>query len=129
MTGRNRPGDPGLSHSMAVSDESVSERNERDMTKYIVHPGTLTVIAADECLILDIDTDLSDEERAALDGDDYFDDGLICEYAEQRGKNIINGNSVPCDNCGSEVLPDNGGLCDSCFEKLPTGEWRTAGTW
>lgn len=58
------------------------------MARFIVHPGTLTVIDADECLIIDIDTDLSDEERSDIDGDDYFDDSLICEYAEQRGRPV-----------------------------------------
>lgn len=56
------------------------------MTKYIIHPGTLTIINADECLVLDLDTDLTPEEREQLDGDDYFDDALIASIAEERGK-------------------------------------------
>lgn len=56
------------------------------MTKYIIHPGTLTIIDADECLILDTETDLTPEEREQLDGDDYFDDALISSIAEERGK-------------------------------------------
>lgn len=102
--------------------------NEREtqMSRYIIHPGTLTVIDADECLILDIDTDLSDEERDKLDGDDYFDDALICEYAERYGSKM---KVEVCDNCGTAVTADDGNLCEACFEKLPTGEWHTAGNW
>lgn len=54
--------------------------------KYIIHPGTGTIIEASDCLVLDLDLDLTDDERAHLEGDDYFDDALICTIAEERGK-------------------------------------------
>ncbi len=58
------------------------------MSRFIIHPGTLTVISADECFILDLDADITAEERDMLDGDDYYDDTLICTLAEQYGVRV-----------------------------------------
>lgn len=58
------------------------------MRRFIIHPGTLTVINMAECLLLDIDTDLTDGERDRLQGDDYADDSLICTFAEQYGRRM-----------------------------------------
>jgi hypothetical protein len=52
--------------------------------KYIVHEGTGTVIAVDECVIVDV----PEEVLTTLDGDDYFDEYKICEYASENGKPI-----------------------------------------
>lgn len=52
--------------------------------KYIVHQGTGTVIAADECIIVDVPNVLLE----TLSGDDYFDEVRICEYADTHGKPI-----------------------------------------
>lgn len=68
------------------------------MSKYIIHPGTGTVIDADECLVLDLDNDLTDEERDRLEGDDYFDDALVCTIAEERGKKFP-GIDLTYSNC------------------------------
>jgi len=62
--------------------------------KYIVHEGTGTVIAVDECVIVDVPEEL----LATLDGDDYFDDNKICEYASENGK-PINTTDLKWGNC------------------------------
>lgn len=62
--------------------------------KYIVHQGTGTVIAVDECVIVTVPDELLD----TLDGDDYFDDTAICEYAEEHGK-PINTTDLKWGNC------------------------------
>lgn len=61
---------------------------------YIVHPGTGTVISADECVIVNV----PDEVLTATSGDDYFDDDDICEYAEEHGK-PINTTDLTWSNC------------------------------
>ena len=57
--------------------------------KLIVHPGTGTVIDADECLLLDTEKHLTEEEIKILDGNDFFEDHIICEIAEERGVKIF----------------------------------------
>ncbi len=64
------------------------------MSKYIVHPGTGTIIAVDECVIVTV----PDEMLDTLDGDDYFDDERICELAEEIGK-PINTTDLAWGNC------------------------------
>lgn len=54
---------------------------------YIVHIGTGTIIAADECLIVDIPDEVTDE-LTEHGGDDYFDDNLIISLAQDNGKPI-----------------------------------------
>jgi len=56
--------------------------------KLVVHPGTGTIIDADECVFLDTDIDLTEEEHELLTGDDYFDDIAICDIAEALGKKL-----------------------------------------
>ena len=62
--------------------------------KYIVHQGTGTIIAVDECVIVTVPDELLD----TLDGDDYFDETAICEYAEEHGK-PINTTDLKWGNC------------------------------
>lgn len=64
------------------------------MSKYIVHPGTGTVIAVDECVIVTVPSEVTD----SLSGDDYFDDERICELAEEIGK-PINTTDLTWSNC------------------------------
>jgi hypothetical protein len=64
------------------------------MSKYIVHPGTGTVIAVDECVIVTVPSEVTD----SLSGDDYFDDERICELAEEQGK-PINTTDLTWSNC------------------------------
>lgn len=57
--------------------------------KLVVHPGTGTIIDADECYVLDTDTDLTEDERNVLaDNEDYFDEVIICEIVESLGTNL-----------------------------------------
>jgi len=55
-----------------------------DMAKFIVHLGTDTIVAVDECLLLDID-DVPDDLLAELSGDEYFDDNVVIKLANQYG--------------------------------------------
>lgn len=57
------------------------------MTKFIVHTGTGTIIDASECVIIDTE-DFSGSFTDTLTGDEYFDDGTVCEYAEEHGKPV-----------------------------------------
>lgn len=58
--------------------------------KLVVHPGTGTIIDADECYFLDTDTDLTEDERNVLaDNEDYFDEVIICQIVEALGTNLI----------------------------------------
>lgn len=54
---------------------------------YIVHIGTGTIIAADECLIVAVPDEVTDE-ITEHGGDDYFDDSLIISLAQDNGKPI-----------------------------------------
>jgi hypothetical protein len=62
--------------------------------KYIVHQASGTVFVADHCVIVDV----PDEVLTSLDGDDYFDDDTVCEYAETHGK-PINTTDLKWGNC------------------------------
>lgn len=56
--------------------------------KLIVHVGTGTVMDASECVMLDTDTDITEEHREMLD--DYgWDDTKIIELASQFGAQFI----------------------------------------
>ncbi len=55
------------------------------MTMFIVHRGTATVINAHECAIVDI----SDEVLDSMTGDDYFDDQVVLDLAEQNGRPVV----------------------------------------
>lgn len=50
------------------------------MTQYIVHLGTGTILAAHECVTVE----LTDEMIDAMSGDDYFDEQLILSIAERK---------------------------------------------
>lgn len=75
--------------------------------KYVVHPGTGTVLRADECVTVNVPNDI----LALLTGDDYFDDTAIVEYAtryrddnptETRGDDLH-----LCLFCGSDEISGN----------------------
>lgn len=57
------------------------------MTKYIVHKGTGTIIAVDECVIVDVSESVL-KEIAESGGDDYFDDEVILALAVLEGAPI-----------------------------------------
>lgn len=59
-----------------------------DMAKFIVHVGTDTIVAVDECLLLDID-DIPDSLLADLTGDEYFDDNVVIKLANQYGTPLV----------------------------------------
>lgn len=61
-------------------------------TSFIVHPGTGTVIATDECVIVTVPSELFEDNE-----DDEHDD-LICEYAEEHGRGI-NQTDLSWGNC------------------------------
>ena len=54
------------------------------MTKYIVHKGTGTIIAVDECVIVDVPESVLDE-IVESGGDDYFEDEVILDLAVSNG--------------------------------------------
>lgn len=57
--------------------------------KIVVHPGTGTVIDADECYLLDTETDLTEDEVLQLaDNEDYFDEVIICDIVESLGTKL-----------------------------------------
>jgi hypothetical protein len=65
------------------------------MTKYIVHKGTGTIIAVDECVIVDVPEEVTDE-ITAHGGEDYFDEEVILDLAVENGKPIVVG--LPSDS-------------------------------
>lgn len=70
--------------------------------KYLVHAGTGTVIALDECVVVD-DNDITDDYTL----DDLFDSADT--VAEQYGKPVGPAlrETIPCSNCGQEVWDDD----------------------
>lgn len=57
--------------------------------KIVVHPGTGTIIDADECYLLDTETDLTEDEIQQLaDNEDYFDEVIICDIVESLGTKL-----------------------------------------
>lgn len=56
-------------------------------TTYIVHIGTGTIISADECVIVDVPDEVTDE-ITEHGGDDYFDEADLLALAEENGKPI-----------------------------------------
>ena len=88
--------------------------------KYIVHYGTGTVIAVEECVVVDV----SDEILADLTtsgGDDYFDDNVICDLALEIGT-PINTSDLTYGNCMA-FSPDS--LREEAQEILDLGLWAT----
>lgn len=65
------------------------------MTKYIVHIGTGTIIAVDECVIVDVPDEVTDE-ITEHGGEDYFDEEVILDLAVETGKPIVVG--LPSDS-------------------------------
>jgi len=65
------------------------------MTKYIVHIGTGTIIAVDECVIVDVPDEVTDE-ITEHGGEDYFDEEVILDLAVKTGKPIVVG--LPSDS-------------------------------
>jgi hypothetical protein len=57
------------------------------MRQLIVHPGTGTVISADECLVLDEDQISEQIAKAIADGDDL--DDVIVALAKSVGSPIM----------------------------------------
>lgn len=57
------------------------------MRQLIVHPGTGTVISADECLVIDEDQILEQIAQAIADGDNL--DDVIVELAKSAGSPIM----------------------------------------
>lgn len=60
------------------------------MTQYIVHKGTGTIIAVDECVIVDIPDEIE------MTGDDYFDDLKVLDLAVEAGTPVVVG--LPFDS-------------------------------
>lgn len=92
--------------------------------KFVVHPGTGTVLRADECETVTVPDDM----LALLTGDDYFDDSTIVEYATRyRAGNptdarvCLCGNRpdtdgfVPCLPNGEEIEPTVGSAWDGHY--------------
>ena len=90
------------------------------MAKFIVHLGTETIIDASECVILDMD-DLDDHDEARITGDDYFDDGVVCELAERLGRPV--NTSVPADvTYGNAIIFSPSAMREEARELIALGE-------
>lgn len=63
------------------------------MTSFIVHPGTGTVIATDECVIVNVPDEVLDTMPDDEEGDEF-----ICEFADEHGRNI-NQTDLSWGNC------------------------------
>lgn len=91
------------------------------MAKFIVHLGTETIIDASECVIIDMD-DLDDHDEARITGDDYFDDGVVCELAERLGRPV--NTSVPADvTYGNAMLFSPSALRENAREVIGIGAY------
>ena len=102
---------------------------------YIVHEGTGTIIAVDECVIVDVPDEMLDA-FAKDGGDDYFDDQVVIDLAREKGRpinttDLMWGNTVaysPTALREEALAMIDGGYAegDAELEKLLTLVWMTA---